>query len=97
MVLQLARERGGGVEPVAEHHDGAHDAAALRVRGGDDGDLRDGRWRGERRLDLERPDPVAGGDDHVVAAALEEEEAVLVDARRGRRCATVPRGGGSPR
>ena len=34
--------------------------------------------RDERRLDLERPDPVARGDDHVVGAPLEVQVAVLV-------------------
>ena len=32
-----------------------------------------------RRLDLERPDPVPGGDDHVVGATGVPEVAVLVD------------------
>ena len=32
----------------------------------------------QARLDLERADPVTGGDDHVVGAALVPEVAVLV-------------------
>ena len=53
----------------------------------------------QRRLDLEGPDPVAGGDDHVVGAALEVEVAVVVGVRPGRRCARAGRGRrrGSPR
>ena len=42
------------------------------------GGLGDGGVGDERGLDLEGPDPVAGGDDHVVVAALEPEVAVLV-------------------
>ena len=73
-------ELGEGVVAVAQHDDGPHDRAALLVG------RRDGRGLGHRRvgdergLDLERADPVAGGDDHVVAAALEVEPAVLVCA-----------------
>src|SRR5881227_939750 len=35
-----------------------------------------------RRLDLERPNPVPGGDDHIVSPALVPEVAVLVLAAR---------------
>ena len=35
-----------------------------------------------RRLDLEGPDPVPGGNDHVVGASGVPEVAVLVDLRR---------------
>ena len=63
---------------VAQDDDGAHDGAALVVGRGDDGGLGHRGVRDQRRLDLERADPVAGGDDHVVGAALEEQEAVVV-------------------
>ena len=43
----------------------------------------------QRRLDLDRPDPVAGADDHVVGARLEEQPAVLVRRAPDRRCATA--------
>src|SRR5215207_10478211 len=78
VLLQLAREPLGRIVSVAEHDDGADDAAALVVGGGDDRRLDDGGVSGEDRLDLERPDPVAGRDDHVVGAALEVQEAVGV-------------------
>ena len=64
--------------PVAQHDDGADDAAALVVRGGHDRGLGNGGMGRERGLHLERADPVAGGDDHVVRAALEVEEPVRV-------------------
>src|SRR5580693_7114891 len=35
-----------------------------------------------RRLDLERADPISGGDDHVVGTPLVPEVAVLVGASR---------------
>ena len=76
MVLQRAGEGVGGGEAVAQDDDRAHDRAALVVGRGDDRGLGDRLVRDERRLDLERPDPVAGGDDDVVGAALEEEVAV---------------------
>src|SRR3981189_2678196 len=52
-----------------------------------------GRWGARRslgdrgmleadRLDLERADPVAGGDDHVIGPSLVPDVAVLVHARR---------------
>ena len=92
-----ARPSDGG-EAVAQHDDRAHDRAALVVGRGDDRRLGHRRVLDERRLDLERADPVAGGDDHVVGAALEVQEAVLVlgDAvagapRRPRRRVGSPR------
>ena len=63
---------------VAQHDDRPHDRAALLVGRGDRCGLGHGRVGHERRLDLERADPVAGGDDHVVRAALEPEVAVGV-------------------
>src|SRR5215218_3967906 len=80
VLLQRRRQRGGRREAVAQHDDGAHDAAALLVGRGDDRGIGDRRMAPERALDLHGPDPVAGRDDHVVRAALEEEEAVRVGA-----------------
>src|SRR5215210_3306615 len=62
----------------ASASDGAYDAAALLVRRRHDRGLGDRRVGHQRGLDLERPDPVAGRDDHVVEAALEVQEAVVV-------------------
>ena len=62
---------GDGRVPVAQHDHRAHDRAALLVGGGHHGGLGHRRMRDQRRLDLERADAVAGGDDHVVGAALE--------------------------
>src|SRR5258705_439055 len=42
-----------------------------------------------RRLDLERPDPVAGGDDHVVGAAGVPDVAVVVHDGRVLRVEPV--------
>ena len=67
---------------VAQHDDRAHDRAALLVGRGDHRGLGHGRVGDERGLDLERADPVAGGDDHVVGAALEVQVAVLVACTR---------------
>ena len=78
VLLELGREVVAGVEPVAQHDDRADDRAALVVGRRDDGRLGDRRVRDERRLDLERPDPVPRGDDHVVGAPLEVQVAVLV-------------------
>ncbi len=99
VLLQLARELGRGGVAVAQHDDRAHDRAALLVGRGDGGGLGHGRVGDERGLDLERPDPVAGRDDHVVVAALEAQPAVVVFARRGRRCARArpARAVGDPR
>ena len=69
---------GGRVAAVAQHDDGAHDRAALLVGRRDGRGLGDGRVGDERRLDLERADAIAGGDDHVVVAPLEAQPAVLV-------------------
>ena len=90
---------------VAQHDDSAHDRAALLIGGGDGGGLGDGGVGDERGLDLEGPDPVAGGDDHVVVAALEMEPAVGVAATRSpvahgpwsRRSSTVQEPPGSRR
>ena len=78
MLLQLPGQVVAGLGTVAQDDDGAHRLAANLVGGRDRGGLGDGGVGEQRRLDLEGPDPVAGGDDHVVAAALEPEVAVLV-------------------
>ena len=78
VVLQRAGERRRRRVAVAQHDDGAHDRAALVVGRGDHGGLGDRLVGDQRGLDLERADPVAGGDDHVVGAALEVQVAVLV-------------------
>ena len=57
------------------------DLGALRVVLADDRGLGDGRVLDQRGLDLERPDAVGRGGDHVVVAALEPEVAVAVAPR----------------
>ena len=69
-----------GREAVAQDDDRAHDAAALLVGRRHDRGLGHRGVGDERGLDLERADPVAGGDDHVVEPALEVEVAVVVAA-----------------
>jgi hypothetical protein len=59
----------------------ADDLGALRVGLADDAGLDDGRVLQQRRLHLERADPVRRGGDHVVLAALEPDVAVGVAAR----------------
>ena len=76
VVLQLGRQLVAGRESVPEHDHRADDRAALVVGRGDDRRLGDRLVRDERRLDLERADPVAGRDDQVVGAALEVQVAV---------------------
>ena len=83
----------GGVA-VAQHDHRPHDRAALLVGGGDGGGLGDGRVGDERRLDLERTDPVAGRDDHVVGSALEVKPAVLVLAHAVARAPGAARARG---
>ena len=63
VILQLARELRAGRVSLAQDDDRAHHGAALLVGRRDNRGLRDRRVRDERRLHLERPDPVAGGDD----------------------------------
>src|SRR5262249_44137985 len=64
-----------------EHDEGLHHLAAHGVGAGDHGRLDHRVMLEQRALDLERADPVAGGDDHVVGAPDEPEIPVLV-ARR---------------
>ena len=65
-----------------EHDERLHDVAAPLVGRRHRRGLGDRRVLEARGLDLERPDPVPGGDDHVVGAALVPDVAVLVEARR---------------
>src|SRR3954470_11271439 len=60
LILEFARR----LVPLAEHDERLHEVAALRVRRRDRGGLLHGRMLYACRLDLERPDPVPGGDDH---------------------------------
>ena len=86
--LQLRREGLRGYGTGLQHDDRVHDVAALGVGPGDRGRLAHGGVRAERRLHLDRPDAVAGGDDDVVGAALEPQPARRRRGRRGRPCAT---------
>ena len=64
-------------------HDERLDHVALDLVGrGDRGRLAHRRVLDAGRLDLERADPVAGGDDHVVGAPGVPDVAVLVHGRR---------------
>ena len=78
VLLELGGELRAGREPVAQDDHRPHDGAALLVGRGDDRRLGHRLVRDERRLDLERADPVAGRDDHVVGAPDEVQVAVLV-------------------
>ena len=95
VLLQLARERGRRREPSRDH-DRAHDAPRSASGAATTAASATAGCADERRLHLERPDPVSGGDDHVVGAALEVQVALLVGAHP---VAGLPRPacGGSPR
>ena len=67
--------------PLGEDDERLDDVATQLVRRRDRGRLAHRRMLQARRLDLERADAVAGGDDHVVGAALVPVVAVLVLAR----------------
>src|SRR5215212_3458731 len=90
VLLDLARERVAWLVSLAQDDDRTHDAAPFLVGMGDDRRLGYGGVLDDRRLDLERPDAVAGGDDHVVGAALEVQVAVIVPADAVAR---MPRAG----
>ena len=62
------------------HHGSGHFSSDF-VRFADGRRFGDGLVLDQRRLDLEGPDQVAAGVDHVVVTAAEPEVAVLVDAR----------------
>ena len=66
---------------LGEHDERLDDVALDLVGRGDRRRLAHRRVLEARRLDLERPDPVAGGDDHVVGAARVPDVAVLVLGR----------------
>ena len=89
---KLAHERVAAGMSGAQHDERLHDLPAVRVGLPDDRALRHRRVLEQGALDLERPDPVAGGDDHVVGAAGEPEVAVLVAQRPGRPSRTSRRG-----
>src|SRR3954453_7489439 len=82
MRLNLRHELVRALTALRQHHEGLHDRAPPLVRDGDRRRLLDRVMLETGRLDLERPDPVAGGDDHVVRPALVPDVAVLVEARR---------------
>ena len=63
-----------------QHHGRRDELAAGVVRHPQRRAVTDGGMRLQRRLDLDRPDAVAGADDHVVGAGHEEQPAVLVFA-----------------
>src|SRR5262249_43472754 len=71
-------ELGRGDVAVAQDDHRPHDGPPLLVGGGDGRRLGHRRVGDQRRLDLEGPDPVTRGDDHIVAAPLEVEPAVSV-------------------
>ena len=52
--------------------------SSLGIRGRDRGRLGHGGVGEQRRLDLERADPIAGGEDQVVTASLVDEVALLI-------------------
>ena len=67
--------------PGLQHDDGLHRLAAVRVVGADDARLLDRLGCVvQHRLDLGRPDLVAGGVDHALEAIDEEEVALVVVA-----------------
>ena len=80
--LDLLDQLVGALVALGEHDERLDHAAAALVGRGDRRRLLDRRVLEAGRLDLERPDPVAGRDDHVVGAALVPDVAVLVEARR---------------
>src|SRR3954469_20903107 len=67
---------------LGQHDERLDHVSAPFVGRRDSGRLLHGRVLEAGGLDLERADPVAGGDDHVVGAALVPDVAVLVEARR---------------
>ena len=76
-----ARSGSDGAWPGPEH-DEADDGLALDLVGhADDAGLGDGGMADQHRLDLGRPEPLAGDLQRVVRAALDEPEAVVVDVR----------------
>src|SRR5262249_25861684 len=90
-------DRGSEIETwldaVGKHHAGHHFFIAQIVRNRYDGDLLHRRMAGERRLDLERGDVLAGAADDVFDPVDEMQRAVLATAHRvaGVEPATLPR------
>src|SRR5262245_48214965 len=78
VLLQLASKRVRGRVPRRQYDERLDDLPAERVRLADDGRLGHRGVLDQRRLDLERPDPVRRAVDHVVGAAHEPEIAVVV-------------------
>ena len=78
--------------PQDDH--GLHHRAALRVRGCDRRGLGDGGVPDQRRLHLERADPVAGREDHVVQRGPRTTGSRHRRAARGRLFATPDRANG---
>jgi hypothetical protein len=76
--LDLVGQLVGGLVALGEDDERLDDVAAALVGRGDRGRLAHRRVLDAGGLDLERPDPVAGGDDHVVGAARVPVVAVLV-------------------
>src|SRR5438445_7985413 len=79
VLLEVRRQLVGGIVSGRQHDERLDDRSAHGIALGDHGCLRAGGVLDQRALDLEGPDPVAGGDDHVVGAADEPERAVTVD------------------
>jgi hypothetical protein len=77
-LLQLCGEIRPPDIPVTQDDGGRHDLPAGVVRNAEHAALAHRRMAGERRLDLGRPDPVPGTDDHVVGSRDEVQPPVLV-------------------
>jgi len=80
--LDLPRKLVRGLGAGGEAHERLDDVAAQLVGRGDGGRLDDLGVLDDRRLDLERADPVAGRDDDVVVSPLVPAVAVLVAAKK---------------
>src|SRR4029453_12119982 len=76
--LELAGQLVAGRRAGDQADEGLDDVAALGVGAGHHGRLGHRRVLEQGALDLERPDPVAGRDDHVVGPARVPDVAVLV-------------------
>src|SRR5262249_11301279 len=68
--LDICGERLARLVPGGRHHEGLDDVPAPLVWRCDGGSLANGRVLQAHRLDFERTDAIAGGDDHVVGATL---------------------------
>src|SRR5581483_2037794 len=81
VLLDVARELVRRLEPGLQRDERLDDLSAKRVGLADDGGLRDRAVLDDRRLDLERADPVRARGDHVVRPSDEPQVPVLVLAR----------------